>query len=159
MKQQQKNLAKASVVLAIATLVFGQAQAGGLFGDGGIFRGDVGEWLDPVENEVLTPMVQETVEATGTVFGGVIGGAVGQPEIGALLGNCWGRNVNSGFAGRGAEHCVGRGFEAVGSNRPPEMGNFCYTTAGVFGPGPMNPVGSPCWSQTPYGRVTGQVGR
>ncbi len=39
------------------------------------------------------------------------------------------------------------------------MGNFCFTQAGRFGPGPMNPVGSFCQAHTPWGVVAGSVGR
>lgn len=41
----------------------------------------------------------------------------------------------------------------------PMWGNFCATPAGVFGPGPVNPVGAGCNAQTPYGMVFGQVTR
>ena len=39
------------------------------------------------------------------------------------------------------------------------LGNFCATPAGVFGPGPLNPVGADCNAQTPYGMFFGQVTR
>jgi hypothetical protein len=39
------------------------------------------------------------------------------------------------------------------------IGAFCYTQAGRFGPGPLQPVGSPCFVNTPqWGQVAGQVG-
>ena len=42
---------------------------------------------------------------------------------------------------------------------PLPMGNFCITPAGRFGPGPVNPLGSPCWAHGPWGPVNGYVGR
>jgi hypothetical protein len=39
------------------------------------------------------------------------------------------------------------------------MGNFCHTQAGRFGPGPMNPIGSFCHANTPWGPMAGSVGR
>jgi hypothetical protein len=39
------------------------------------------------------------------------------------------------------------------------VGAFCYTQAGRFGPGPLQPIGSPCFVNTPqWGQVAGQVG-
>ncbi|NTG91019.1 hypothetical protein G6L29_32055 [Agrobacterium rhizogenes] len=32
---------------------------------------------------------------------------------------------------------------------PPEIGNFCTTPAGRFGPGPILPIGSPCIATVP----------
>ncbi len=39
----------------------------------------------------------------------------------------------------------------------PRLGNFCATPQGVFGPGPLNPVGMPCHAPTPWGVFFGQV--
>ena len=39
----------------------------------------------------------------------------------------------------------------------PVMGNRCATPAGIFAPGPWNPVGAPCHGNGPYGPVFGQV--
>jgi hypothetical protein len=33
------------------------------------------------------------------------------------------------------------------------MGSYCQTAFGLAGPGPMQPVGSPCHATTPFGRV------
>lgn len=41
-------------------------------------------------------------------------------------------------------------------NQP--VGAFCYTPAGRFGPGPVQPRGNACWVQLPNGRVQGQIG-
>jgi hypothetical protein len=37
------------------------------------------------------------------------------------------------------------------------LGNFCATPAGMFGPGPVQPVGSSCNAYTPFGPVFGMV--
>jgi hypothetical protein len=37
------------------------------------------------------------------------------------------------------------------------LGNFCATPVGIFGPGPLNPVGSGCNVNTFNGVVFGQV--
>jgi hypothetical protein len=37
------------------------------------------------------------------------------------------------------------------------LGNFCATNGGVFGPGPVNPVGAPCNAATQWGVFYGQV--
>jgi hypothetical protein len=39
----------------------------------------------------------------------------------------------------------------------PSMGSFCSTAIGRFGPGPMNPLGSPCRVMGPQGIVLGRV--
>lgn len=39
----------------------------------------------------------------------------------------------------------------------PSVGNFCGTPAGRFGPGPVNPLGSPCQVMMPWGPVPGRV--
>jgi hypothetical protein len=38
-------------------------------------------------------------------------------------------------------------------------GTYCITEQGKFGPGPSNPVGSPCVIQSPGGSLTGRVGQ
>jgi hypothetical protein len=39
-----------------------------------------------------------------------------------------------------------------------QLGAFCLTPIGRFGPGPIQPVGSPCGVMTAQGQVAGQVG-
>lgn len=39
-----------------------------------------------------------------------------------------------------------------------QLGAFCYTQFGRFGPGPIQPLGAPCSIMTPQGPVWGQVG-
>jgi len=41
---------------------------------------------------------------------------------------------------------------------PQSVGAFCYTQGGRFGPGPLQPVGSPCWANTQWGQFAGQIG-
>ncbi|MDX8494634.1 hypothetical protein RFN29_23975 [Mesorhizobium sp. VK22B] len=38
------------------------------------------------------------------------------------------------------------------------LGNYCYTSVGRFGPGPVNPIGAPCFVNLQQGQFTGQVG-
>jgi hypothetical protein len=38
-----------------------------------------------------------------------------------------------------------------------QMGNFCLTPVGRFGPGPVIPLGAPCYANTPWGVQTGHV--
>jgi hypothetical protein len=59
-----------------------------------------------------------------------------------------------------------RGNGMAGPFRPPQsypapqgnVGAFCYTQGGRFGPGPLQPVGSPCWANTQWGQLAGQIG-
>ena len=48
--------------------------------------------------------------------------------------------------------------------RPPaprasQMGTFCHTQAGRFGPGLAQPLGSSCVANAPWGQLAGQVGQ
>lgn len=156
-----------SIVGLVAGLSVSSANAGGLFGDGGLIRGDVGKILNPIENKVLTPIAQEATvagaAAVGTYLGGELGGV-----IGAQAGNC----INQAFAGKDcaggnmkahrpqqmpnrqpAQFGAPGGFQNGGGFPAPQFnpafntqafGNFCMTQFGVFGPGPVNPVGMPC---------------
>lgn len=40
---------------------------------------------------------------------------------------------------------------------PPQWGAFCYTALGRFGPGPLQPIGAPCYITAPGGPVWGQI--
>ena len=60
-------------------LVSGSVSAGGLFGNGGVFRGSIGNWVDKhVEKPILTPVARELVRPAfiGTVGAGCAAGAV-----------------------------------------------------------------------------------
>ncbi len=39
----------------------------------------------------------------------------------------------------------------------PQLGTYCVTANGKFGPGPSNQVGIPCTVKTPDGAITGRV--
>lgn len=55
---------------------------------------------------------------------------------------------------------AGGGHRPFGPTQPPpNLGAFCYTPFGRFGPGPFQPVGSHCWVPTNRGPIYGQVGR
>jgi hypothetical protein len=43
---------------------------------------------------------------------------------------------------------------------PPQaaFGAFCYAQGTRFGPGPLQPIGSPCWVNTQWGQLNGQIG-
>jgi murein L,D-transpeptidase YafK len=43
-------------------------------------------------------------------------------------------------------------------NRGPQMGTFCHTQAGRFGPGLAQPLGSSCVANAPWGQLAGQIG-
>src|SRR6516225_11211374 len=42
--------------------------------------------------------------------------------------------------------------------RAPQMGTFCHTQAGRFGPGLAQPLGSSCLANAPSGQLAGQIG-
>lgn len=167
-----------AVAAVAATINFTTANAGGLFGEGGLIRGDIGKLLDPIENKVLTPVAQSATVAGAAAAGAYVGGELGG-VIGAQAGHC----INQVFAGR---NCApsSRGTAAPQPNGPvwngqaalpnPNMmglpvsaplsmpqisGNFCFTPVGVFGPGPINPVGMPCHTIAGGQLIWGTVGR
>jgi murein L,D-transpeptidase YafK len=43
-------------------------------------------------------------------------------------------------------------------NRAPQLGTFCHTQAGRFGPGLAQPLGSSCVANAPWGQLAGQIG-
>ena len=151
-KYMTRKRASILLVALASTATMAPVHAGGLFGDGGLIRGWVGDQLDPIEREITTPMARRTVEGLGTAAGGVLGANVGIPTVGAVAGNCFGRAVNSAFAGRGASGCGGRGFRVETSPRT-TMGNRCATPWGVSDPGPRNPIGTVCFVGPDRGRV------
>lgn len=141
-----------SVVAAVSFMVAATspAHAGGLFGNGGLIRGSVGEFLDrTVENPITTPLAQGTAVAAGTAVGEYYGGPVG-----GMVGACVGQGVNERFAGRRFS-CA----QQMPSPPPPrfQLGNRCATQMGISDPGPAAPLGSPCNVMTNYGPAWGQV--
>lgn len=143
------------------------AAAGGLFGDGGIFRGTVGNWLDRnVENPITTPLARGAAVVGGAAVGAAGAAYLGAPpQIGSAVGACAGQNINSVFAGRGGTDCgttqmaqqVAAQYVQQYAQQYAPMGNFCITPFGRFGPGPMAPLGSSCQIMTPNGPVGGAV--
>jgi Domain of unknown function (DUF4157) len=68
---------------------------------------------------------------------------------------------------RGVEdpaYAKGNGYQAWAANRGNSqvgrrnVGAFCYTQGGRFGPGALQPVGSPCWANSQWGPLGGQIG-
>jgi hypothetical protein len=153
----------ATAIIAASTCGAG---AGGLFGDGGLIRGDVGKWMhDNVQAPVLTPIVQGAVTGTTTAAGTIVGG-----PIGGVVGGYVGDQINERFAGGG--NPIGRpvqGPQAPSMAPPsnygqlppvlpaPVLGNACVTRIGVFGPGPFAPRGQYCFVMTPMGRADGVI--
>jgi hypothetical protein len=52
---------------------------------------------------------------------------------------------------------IGRPAGSPAPATTPPMGNFCATGSGVYGPGPLNPLGSPCHVDFPQGVIWGRV--
>lgn len=149
--------------LAVAGTLFfsaiATAQAGGLFGDGGLIRGDIGRIFDKhVEKPITTPLARQGAVAAGTAAGAFLGGKAGNPAIGGMIGNQMGHCVNSIFAGgncgmRGRPAPVQHGGMARRAPMPvqngwgrqgPAVGAFCLTSAGRAGPGPVQQIGNFC---------------
>lgn len=172
-----KNYKSVAIACVVASFLAApqSATAGGLFGDGGLIRGTVGEIFNEViEEPILTPLARTTTVAAGTAAGTIVGGHAGHPAIGGLIGNQLGHCVNDVFAGG---NCGTRTAgpaarptpqviqqqpqylpqpQIVTQPRPP-FGTFCQTPFGIFGPGPMNPVGAPCYTMSMHGPIHGRV--
>jgi hypothetical protein len=93
------------------------AQAGGLFGEGGLIRGDVGRILDPVEQQIFTPAARGAVVAGSGFVGGVGGTILGCPACGVYVGEQFGEAINERFAGRG--NPIGRSANSGPSYQAP----------------------------------------
>jgi hypothetical protein len=136
------------------------ANAGGLFGEGGVIRGDVGTFMQKnVQEPILTPAARGAVTTTTTAVGGVVGGVIGGPTgatIGGFGGKQVGDEINRRAAGQG--NPIGRPTQYPPQQYDaPVLGNRCATQVGIFAPGPWDRVGAPCHGNGPYGRVFGQV--
>ncbi len=94
------NTALKWAIVPAFLLTSASAQAGGLFGEGGIFRGDLGRALDPIEKNFTTPVARGAAVAGGAIVGGVVGGAFGAPHTGAMVGQYVGQEFNNRLAGR-----------------------------------------------------------
>lgn len=118
-----KHPLKLSAALAVAALAAtSPAYAGGLFGDGGLIRGSVGDWLDEnVEGPITTPLARQATVAAGTAVGTYYGGPIG--------------GVAGGIAGNYANDCFrgdcSRSFRAArdgggGYPQPPAYYGYSY---------------------------------
>ncbi len=123
-------------VIAAVLMFGGQAHAEGFLG------GIVNDFV-PGLGDVLDGVNEASGHLAEKLGAGVIE-AYGPPGSGAAMHKLWMRNAG---AGRPDEaHPVNRGF------RPP-MGNRCATRYEVSFPGPVNPIGSPCYLNGIPGRV------
>lgn len=132
--------ARLKIGAAMALLVLASpAHAGGLFGDGGLIRGSVGNYLDrTIENPILTPFARQATVATGTAVGAYYGG-----EVGAVIGGFAGHTVNDCFRGD-----CGRSYRATGGGGYAPTGNYSYGRrypqyAPSYGSYGNNPYASP----------------
>jgi hypothetical protein len=53
---------------------------------------------------------------------------------------------------------MGRPAQFTPPPPPQNAGAFCYTPAGRFGPGPVQPFGAQCFINSPQGPIFGQIG-
>lgn len=137
---------KVNIVLAgcIALTVSANAMAGGF----------VGDLIDNVAPGVGTALNRLNHDA-GRPFDHAVAGALEAyvPGAGTALETSWAIRDQMGRT-----HGVFPG-QASPQIQQPMLGNFCQTPAGRFGPGPLNPVGTPCNANTPFGLVWGHVTR
>ena len=142
----KKFLISAAIVLSSLASVHAQAEGflGGLIEDvcGGC---GVGRTLD----EINANLGQPVDHAAAAVADAFVPGA--------------GQAAEAYWALRRAQEAAQRGQRIVSNGMPGAampggvMGNFCGTQMGRFGPGPWNPVGTPCNVMTPYGPTFGSV--
>lgn len=139
-------IAALSAPMATATTAY----AGGLFGNGGLIRGSVGEFFDKnLEKPILTPTARAGAVAAGTALGTYGGSFVGAPQIGGAIGAQIGQGIND--AARGSNFNASRTQQPLRQPVQPrnlhprqQMANVCHTPYGRSVPGPFAPVGSPC---------------
>lgn len=122
-----------------ATLVASNAQAGGFLADVFVkpFSPELAATLDGINHVAGNPVDHFIARGVDTVIPG--GGAAMELnwEFQKMQDRLNSRPQNTGSA----------------------MGNYCDTPAGIFGPGPVNPIGSYCWADTAWGPVDGVVTR
>jgi hypothetical protein len=70
----------------------------------------------------------------------------------------WDTNRGVGDPGTGRFGQLQVGAPGTGPFGQRQIGAFCYTPMGRFGPGPVQPVGAPCFVPTPRGLLNGQIG-
>ena len=98
----QKMASVAIIALVLGGGMNNAAEAGGLFGKGGLIRGSVGNFLDKhVEKPILTPAARGAAVAGGAALGAAGALAVGAPpNAGAAVGAAVGHAVNEAAAGK-----------------------------------------------------------
>jgi hypothetical protein len=79
--------------------------------------------------------------------------------ITSILGQCWLDDLHDAVVGHPLNKVMVPPAPApLVPPPPPTLGAFCVTPQGVFGPGPLHPVGSPCSVETLHsGSLVGQV--
>jgi hypothetical protein len=141
----EKSFSAAALVIGLATAIIGaagKADAGGFISDTFIrpLSSDLADKADAVNHDLGNPVDHAIAGAAESVV----------PGSGTALEGAWALQrsrilppMNSGF----------------GAPRPggQVLGNFCMTSVGRFGPGPLNPVGMSCAANTPVGVVVGQI--
>lgn len=140
-----KRLTKITAVAAVITVtaLASQAHAGGFLADTFIapFSPDAARAADQLNAALGNPVDHAGAAACDAIVPGC------QPA----LEGAWAVQ-RSGVLSQGG------GFSAS-QPQAPAFGNFCQTAAGIIGPGPMNPIGSPCNGMTVYGWMPGRVVR
>ena len=167
-----------AVAAVAATINLTTAHAGGLFGEGGLIRGDIGKLLDPIREQ-------------GVDSGGPVRNCRGSSSSRCVCwrgtwrcdrragrplhqpGLCW-PNLRSQLPwdcrpqpngpvwnGQAAlPNPIMMGLPVSAPLSMPQIsGNFCFTPVGMFGPGPINPVGMPCHAIAGGQLIWGTVGR
>lgn len=118
------------VGVSVISLIFGGllsvTHAGGLFGEGGLIGGDIGNFLDrEVEQPITTPFVQSTTIGVTTGVGIVVGGVLGAPLEGAYVGEHVGQTINERAAGKSPP--IGRPAVHGASGTPAAKVSFVVT--------------------------------
>lgn len=139
-----KQVAVASSLLVLLCASAGARAQNGVIGSAinGVLPG-VGTALDQANHDLGHPFEKGVAEGLDTV----VPGAGGVFQAGVQV-------QRSGILDGGAAPRP----PAMPMVPPPVFGNACMTPVGVYF-GPMNPLGTPCVANTPYGPALGSVGR
>ena len=164
---KKATIAVLATMLGVVVSVSSANASGGPCGKKhGFIRGDIGKFCRQVVNPVVSPALQ-----VGTEIGMVgVGAYYGGPG-GAQLGKMGADWINGGGARpfgnpMTAAHpgqSVPQGAQQMHPQRammpvPPQaLGAYCQTPFGTVGPGPINPVGAPCFVETPGRIIPGRV--
>lgn len=128
----KKVLTALAASVAIVAVTVTGASAGGLFGKGGLIRGDVGNFIDKhVEKPILTPVARAATVIVGAAVATYVAGPLAAP-VGAAVGEAVNQAVGPG--GGGAAQTV-----AV------QTGKTCSTdTVGDWPLDQAQPLGGAC---------------